>query len=113
MRCGGVRCASFHQLPALAQQGPIGALVHTHNHHQMMHLMAQQGEKLNEGGADGESEPANEDDMPVFDAHEADSAEMIAKREVGRFRQVKSKTDACPLEWWRDKGSVARDRAGG
>ena len=38
---------------------------------------------------------------------------MIAKREVGRFRQVKSKTDACLLEWWRDKGSVARDRAGG
>ena len=33
--------------------------------------------------------------MPVFQAHEADSAEMIAKREVGRFRQVKSKTDAC------------------
>ena len=31
-----------HQLPALAQQGPIGALVHTHNHHQLMHLMAQQ-----------------------------------------------------------------------
>ena len=58
----------------------------------------------------------NEDDMPVFDAQEgveADSAEMIAKREVGRFRQVKSKTDACLLEWWRDKGSVARDRAGG
>jgi hypothetical protein len=44
-----------------------------------------------------------------------DSAEMIAKRQVGRFRQVKSKTDACLLEsrWWRDKGSVARDRAGG
>ena len=54
--------------------------------------------------------------MPVFDAQEgveADSAEMIAKRQVGRFRQVKSKTDACLLEWWRDKGSVARDRAGG
>jgi hypothetical protein len=29
------------------------------------------GEKPNEGGADGESEPTNEDDMPVFDAHEA------------------------------------------
>ena len=74
------------------------------------------GEKPNEGGADGESEPTNEDDMPVFDAHEgvkADSAEMIAKRQVGRFRQVKSKTDAYLLEWWRDKGSVARDRAGG
>jgi hypothetical protein len=77
------------------------------------------GEKPNEGGADGESEPTNEDDMPVFDAHEAsrltDSAEMIAKRQEGRFRQVKSKTDACLLEsrWWRDKGSVARDRAGG
>ena len=28
------------------------------------------GEKPNEGGADGESEPTNEDDMPVFDAHE-------------------------------------------
>ena len=34
----------------------------------------------NEGGGDGESEPTNADDMPVFDAHEADSAEMIAKR---------------------------------
>ena len=65
------------------------------------------GEKPNEGGTDGESEPTNEDDMPVFDADEADSAETIAKREVGRFRQVKSKTDGCPLEWWRDKGSVA------
>ncbi len=70
-------------------------------------------EQPNEGGGDGESEPTNEDDMPVFEAHEADSAEMIAKREVGRFRQVKSKKDACPLEWWRDKGSVARERGGG
>ena len=26
------------------------------------------GEKPNEGGADTESEPTNEDDMPVFDA---------------------------------------------
>ena len=38
--------------------------------------------------------------MPVFDAQEgveADSAEMIAKRQVGRFRQVKSKT--TPVSW--------------
>ena len=47
------------------------------------------------------------DTEPVAEASEADSAEMITKREVGRFRQVKSKKDACPLEWWRDKGSVA------
>ena len=49
----------------------------------------------------------------MFTRSRGDSAEMIAKRQVGRFRQVKSKTDACLLEWWRDKGSVARDRAGG
>ena len=33
------------------------------------------------------------DTEPVAEASEADSAEMITKREVGRFRQVKSKKD--------------------
>ena len=52
--------------------------------------------------------PANEDTMPVFEAHEAERAERIARKEVSRCRLMKSRQDACPLKWWRDKGSQAR-----
>lgn len=144
-----------HQLAAHAHQGPLGALVQTHNHHQMMHLMAQQQMMLSPMHPQQQQQQHMQMQMQMLAAHlqaansaaaqhaapfavtqqgfsagvqqggisgpgsqqgsssEADSAEMIAKREVGRFRQVKSKKDACPLEWWRDKGSVARERGGG